>query len=167
MKRVITKIGDIFEVKISDTSKGYFQYIADDMSQLNSAVIRAFSKRYPIQTEVSPEEIINDKIEFHWHTFIKLGVKLGFWRKIANFTIKEEIDQILFRGSKDDGDPKFDIKDNISEKWFVWKINSERVEVGKLGGEYKKAEIGDVLPASTIVHRMRTGKNDFIYPRSE
>lgn len=44
MKRVLTKIGDVFEVKIDETSKKYFQYIANDMTQLNSDVIRGFKK---------------------------------------------------------------------------------------------------------------------------
>ena len=45
-KRVITKIGDVFMAIIDDTYKVYFQYITNDLEQLNSDVIRVFKKRY-------------------------------------------------------------------------------------------------------------------------
>ncbi len=167
MKRVITKIGDIFEVKISDTSKGYFQYIADDMSQLNSAVIRAFSKRYSIESDVSLDEIIAGKIDFHWHTFIKLGVKMGFWIKIGNHSNLGNLDNVMFRDTPDYGRLNFNYEYDVSKSWNVWKINGLRSEVGELTNEYKKAEVGIVLPADTVVHRMKTGKHDFVYPRFE
>ena len=45
IKRVkATKVGDVFEVKISDTEKKYMQYIASDISQLNSDVVRCLKK---------------------------------------------------------------------------------------------------------------------------
>lgn len=47
MARINTKIGDVFSVKI-DNNKKYFQYIVSDLTQLNSDVIRAFKKVYPI-----------------------------------------------------------------------------------------------------------------------
>lgn len=46
-KRIITRIGDVFEVQL-DNCKKYFQYIANDMTQLNSSVIRAFVEEYPL-----------------------------------------------------------------------------------------------------------------------
>lgn len=48
VKRIVTKIGDIFCVKTDRGCIAYFQYIANDMTQLNSSVIRVFKKRYPI-----------------------------------------------------------------------------------------------------------------------
>jgi len=43
-----TKIGDIFEVKINETEKKYFQLIAFDLTQLNSDEIVAFKKSYAV-----------------------------------------------------------------------------------------------------------------------
>ena len=49
IKRVkATKVGDVFEVKISDTQKKYMQYIASDLTQLNSDVLRIFKHIYQI-----------------------------------------------------------------------------------------------------------------------
>ena len=47
-KRIITKIGDIFCVEVDNDYKCYFQYVANDMTVLNSSVIRVFAKHYPI-----------------------------------------------------------------------------------------------------------------------
>ena len=51
MKRVRTKIGDMFSVKVSENEKKYFQLIAFDLTQLNSDVIRAFKKVYGIEEQ--------------------------------------------------------------------------------------------------------------------
>ena len=52
VKRVkATKIGDVFEVIISDTEKKYMQYVVSDLTQLNSDVVRVFSKIYLIHEE--------------------------------------------------------------------------------------------------------------------
>jgi hypothetical protein len=40
MKRVITKVGGIYEVRLDENIKKYFQYITNDRTQLNSDVIR-------------------------------------------------------------------------------------------------------------------------------
>ena len=39
-KRIVTKIGDIFSVTLDNGNKRFFQYIANDLSCLNSSVIR-------------------------------------------------------------------------------------------------------------------------------
>lgn len=39
-KRIVTKIGDVFCAEIDNRIKRYFQYIVNDMEQLNSSVIR-------------------------------------------------------------------------------------------------------------------------------
>lgn len=48
-KRVVTKIGDIFSVPISDKEKRYMQLIAFDLTQLNSDVVRIFKKNMLLQ----------------------------------------------------------------------------------------------------------------------
>ena len=63
-KRITTKIGDIFCVKLSDTEKGYFQYVANDPIQLNSSVIRALYTHYPLDANPTMEDIVSDQIEF-------------------------------------------------------------------------------------------------------
>ena len=62
MKRVYIKKGDVFVVKIDDKNKRYFQYITNDLKQLNSDVIRCFKKIYSIHENPSLDEIIKDEI---------------------------------------------------------------------------------------------------------
>ena len=62
-KRIITRIGDVFEVQL-DNCKKYFQYIANDMTQLNSSVIRTFVEEYPLDYSPILENITAGKLIF-------------------------------------------------------------------------------------------------------
>ena len=42
MTRTITKVGDVFSVLIDTNTKKYFQYVGNDLMQLNSDVIKTF-----------------------------------------------------------------------------------------------------------------------------
>lgn len=86
IKRVNTKIGNVFSVNINDTTKKYFQLIAFDLTQLNSDVIRAFKTEYLINSNPDVLEIINDEVEFYAHCVTKIGLKLGYWEKYNNCT---------------------------------------------------------------------------------
>ena len=63
--RVVTKIGDIFSVKISEIEKKYFQLIAFDLTCLNSDVIRAFKKSYTVDEKPDLSKIITDEVQFY------------------------------------------------------------------------------------------------------
>lgn len=73
MVRVKTKIGDVFVVNIDNYNKKYFQLIAYDLTQLNSDVIRAFKKTYPIDANPDLREIVNEEVGFYSHCITKLG----------------------------------------------------------------------------------------------
>lgn len=161
MARANTKIGDVYSVKIDDSSKKYFQYIVSDLTQRNSDVIRAFKKVYPINANPDLSEIVNGEVEFYAHCVTKLGLKMGYWEKVGNTDDVGNFDDVLFRSSGDNPQTK------VSQDWWVWKINEEQRRVGKLEGEPRKAEVGSVIPPDSIVHRMQTGKYDFVYPDFE
>lgn len=163
MIRVNTKIGDVFLVKLAEDCKKYFQYIISDLTQLNSDVIRAFKKMYPMDADPDLSEIVNGEVEFYAHCVTKWGIKLSYWERVGNISEIGRLDHILFRDSGDYGNPKI----KISNDWWVWKINEEQKWVGKLEGENLKAEIGIVMDAESIVHRMKTGKYDGFYPDYE
>ncbi|WP_434148432.1 Imm26 family immunity protein [Methylocaldum gracile subsp. desertum] len=163
MARVVTKIGDVFSVKLDDHNKGYFQYVANDLTQLNSDVVRVFKKTYPVGANPNLSEIVNDEIAFYAHCVTNLGVKMGVWEKVGKVPIVGELD-VLFRGTSDSGRKVGDAPVKISHNWYVWKINEEFRHVGKLEGENQKAEIGVVVNPFDIVHRMRTGEYEFFYP---
>jgi hypothetical protein len=154
-----TKIGDVFSVKLDDNRKKYFQYVANDLTQLNSDVIRAFKKTYSINASPDLSEVVTDEVDFYAHCITKWGIQLGFWERVGNIPNVGKV-EVVFRSSEDSGTPEV----KVSNNWWVWKINEEQKRVGKLRGENQKAEIGAVIPPDSIVHRMQTGKYDFVYP---
>lgn len=159
--RANTKLGDIFWVKIDNNSKKYFQFIVSDITQLNSDVIRAFKKVYPINANPDLSEIVNGEVEFYAHCVTQLGLKMGCWESVGNISNVGNFTNVLFRSSGDSPQTR------VSQNWWVWKINEEQKPVGKLEGENRKGEIGSVIPPDSIVHRMQTGKYDFVYPEFE
>lgn len=159
MKRIITKVGDVFEVTFDDGTKGYLQYIVRDLTQLNSDVVRVFRERYGADEHPDLESVVTGEVDFYAHCVTKWGVKLGFWDRVANVPYVGKVDT-LFRDSSDVGNHQV----KKSEGWWVWKVNEEQVFVGSLEGAFRMAEIGVVINPASIVHRMKTGSYDFVYP---
>lgn len=169
MKRVSTKIGDIFCVEINNNSKRYFQYITNDSKQLNSDVIRVFKKLYPIELQTDLLDIINDEIFFYAHCVTKWGVKLNYWDKVGNVKEVGEFNHILFRDTNDYGIRKGGEHIKISNNWYVWRIGDNEFErVGELVGDNRNAEIGMVINPESIVYKIVNGIYDFpFYPNYE
>lgn len=158
-KRIVIKIGDIFEVSFKSVKK-YFQYIANDRTQLNSCVIRAFQEEYPINYIPDLKKIASGKIDFHAHVDIKWGIQMRLWRKIGTTDIIGPA-IVLFRDCDEDEYVA------TSKRWFIWKINEPMTFVGELTGENKKAEIGVVKNPNEIIERMRNGQYKYLYPGFE
>lgn len=162
--RVITKIGDIFYVMLENGNKVFFQYIANDLTQLNSDVIRVFKKEYLMTEKPDYDEVLSGEIDFHAHTMINIGVKLKLFHQSGKHKVIPDIKNILFRGSRDYGVKTGDKPIKISNNWYTWRINDEKfTDVGKLDGENKNAELGPVIPPYIIVERIQTGKFNFSY----
>lgn len=166
-KRVATKIGDIFSVRINEKNKKYFQLIAFDGTQLNSDVIRAFKEEYPTDVDSDMQEIVKGEVEFYAHCITKWGVKLGYWEKVGKSDGVGRLDHILFRGTSDYGHKKGDEPIRISNNWYVWRIGEDFRDVGRLKGENRRAEIGIVMDPESIVNRMKTGEYGGFYPDFE
>jgi hypothetical protein len=152
------RIGNVFVVEF-DGKRKYFQYVADDLTQLNSRVIRVFKQVYPADAPIELSEIVKGEIEFFAHASVPIGVKLGYWSKVGHVSEVGTVD-VYFRDSNDFGNPQI----KCSQNWHVWKINEPFVDVGELKGSYQQAEIGVVVAPQMLVHRMRTGSYDFVYP---
>jgi hypothetical protein len=168
MKRVYTKVGDVFSVKIDENSKKYFQLIAFDLTQLNSDVIRAFKKVYPVEASPALSDIVSGEVEFYAHCVTKWGVKMNLWEKVGSIKEVGALDHILFRDTNDYGSKVGEEPIKVSDKWYVWHINDEDfTRVGKLTGENRKAEIGIIVTPDDVVERIKTGKYSFFYPDFE
>lgn len=167
-KRTITRIGDIFVVKIGKDRAKYFQLIAFDVTQLNSDVIRVFKKEYAIDAEPKWEEVVVGDVEFYAHSITRTGIKLGFWEKVGNAKDIGVIEEILFRGTEDYATTLGDEPISVSYNWYVWRIGDEEyTNVGALQGENTKSEIGLVFDPASIVHRIKTGEYPYSYPKFE
>lgn len=167
LKRIRTKIGDVFCAKVSESEKKYIQLIAYDMSQLNSDVIRAFSKRYKLEDNPSLDEIVNGEVDFYTHTTTRAGVKLSLWEKVGYTSQIGRTDHVLFRSALDNFRTIKEERLTVSHDWAVWHINGPRIRVGRLKGENRKAEIGLVYPPCDIIDRLQTGSYNMVYPDFE
>ena len=160
VKRIVTKIGNIFCAEIDGQYKCYFQYIANDLTELNSSVIRVFKRHYPIEYIPDFDEIVKDEVSFYAHTVLSVGIRYGYWSKVGKSKelgnlgniVFRMVDEIDFRGIKK------------SFHWHIWNINHPVISIGELTDEYRKADIGMVFSCIEIVHRIRTGKYTFDLP---
>ncbi len=155
-KRIITRIGDIFCIEIDNEYKCYFQYIAKDMSQLNSSVIRVFKRHYPMDYEYDEQEVLNDEVNFYAHTVLRAGLTNGTWYKVGKSKEVGDLTKILFRFSSDLGGGG-GVK-RKSYNWYVWKINEEYIHIGELTDDFKiKSDFGPVIPYCGISDKIRKG----------
>ena len=162
-----TKIGDIFFAKIDD-HKRYFQLVAFDLTQLNSDVIRAFKKSYPLTANPDLLEIINGEVEFYAHCVTKSGIKLNLWEKVGNNANIGDIRTILFRDTNDFGTKVGEAPIKISNNWYVWRINDDNfTRVGKLEKENRDAYIGIVINPLGILELLKGNKYPKSYPDFE
>jgi len=159
-KKTRVKEGDIFEVPLENNTKGYFQFIMLDSTQLNSEVIRVFKKRYQAEETPNLEEVVKDEIQLYAHVIIKFGIKTELWHKVGNISLESNVETPFFRGSNDYGDSNI----KVSYDWFVWKTNENFTQVGELKGEQMNYDIGSVLAAPEIPEIMNTGKSSYFYP---
>lgn len=159
IKRVkATKIGDVFEVKISDTEKRYMQYVVSDMNCLNSDVIRVFKRKYSTDNNPKIEEIVKDEVLFFKHCDTKHGIRLGIWNLYGNSNDVGNVNEIFFRDTRDQGDI-------VSSEWFIWRVNGEFKKIGKLNEETKKIDIGLIYRAEAILYMIKYDGSFYgIYP---
>lgn len=165
--RILTKIGDIFSVQISEGTNKYFQLIAYDRTQLNSDVIRAFKALYPSDTNLDLAELVKGEVDFYAHCVTKFGVRMDLWEKVGKSDDIGPLNQILFRDTNDYGHKEGEDRVRVSNNWYVWHINESFRDVGTLKGENSRAEIGIVVNPHDIVERMKTGQYGFFYPGFE
>ena len=154
VKRVVTKIGNIFCVEVDSKNKRFFQYITTDMSVLNSSVIRVFKKTYPIDWKPDMDVIVDDEVDFYAHTVLSVGIRNNTWYKVGTNKNVGDTENIMFR---------YFSEGNISHltksyRWYVWKINHDFVKVGEMTDEYRHFDLGPVYSYMQIENKIKTGK---------
>jgi len=156
-----TVIGDVFCAQIDENQKRYIQYIVSDLTQLNSDVIRAFKKVYPISDNPDLLEIVNGEVDFYAHCVTKAGIKRELWKKIGNIQNVGNLKYIIFKSKGDYTKP------SIQNDWWIWRINGEHVDVGELKGECKQAHLGLVFSPEDIMHKLKTGSYPGVFAHFE
>ena len=153
-KRIVTKIGYVFCIEIEGQYKCYFQYVANDLTQLNSSVIRVSKTRYPIDYVPDIEAIVNDEVYFYAHTILRVGIDAGAWYKVGKSKNIGEPDKIMFKLFSE-GDYSQMTK---SYRWYVWQLNKEHVFIGEQTDAIRGYDLGWVVPYIDIVSKIKTGK---------
>ena len=153
-KRIVTRIGDVFCVEIDKEYKCYFQYVANDMTQLNSSVIRVFRRHYPMDYVPDLDEIVTDEVHFYAHTILYGGIYYGIWYKVGKHADLGDTENIMFRLFSEGSYAHL----TKSYKWYCWYINKEHFDIGEMKPEYKNADIGWVFPYEEIVSKIKTDK---------
>lgn len=159
-KRIVTKIGDIFCAEIDNQYKRYFQYIVNDMEQLNSSVIRVFKKHYHIDYKPIIDNITKDEVEFYAHTILRFGILYNAWYKVGNTKeVGDSYKNVLFGTAQDviiHSTKEMEWVDPM-DNWYIWYINEPHVRIGKLTKEYQHVERGEVISYVDIVARLKLG----------
>ncbi len=160
-KRIVTKIGDVFCVEVDNAYKRYFQYFCNDMSQLNSSVIRVFKKRYPMDYKPKPEDIVKDEVDFYAHTILRNGIEDELWYKVGKVKGEfEEDKKIPIFGTCQDTEYTNEgiIHVDPDSNWYVWRINCPFKSIGKLPEKYRDVvDWGSVKPDIEIFDRIKYG----------
>lgn len=162
-KRIVTNIGNVFCVDIDGKYKCYFQYICNDISMLNSSVIRVFKTRYPLDYKPILMEIITGEVSFYAHTILRAGIQFNIWKKVGNATLvnADNIKKVLFGFTKDHlyiGNETISVDPLLN--WTIWHVNENLIEIGKLPEKYYDStdlEYGVVIPYHEIVNRIKLG----------
>ena len=158
-KRVMTRIGDIFCVEFEDR-KVYFQFIAVDMSELNSITIRVFKKEYPLDYVFDAEDIVKGDVSFYAHTCLQPGLKQGLWTKVGKSKNVGDLSKVLFRTTS-----AWSPQNLKSYRWWVGGINGEYTMIGELTDEYRKTtHMGWVVPPIDIVKKIEFGEYQGVLP---
>ena len=153
-KRIVTKIGDVFCVEVDNEYKCFFQYVANDMTVLNSSVIRVFKEHYPIDYKPNLDEIVRGNVHFYAHTILRFGILYNAWYKVGRHDDIGNPKEICFRWFKEIDFSKI----NKSYNWTIWKINEERHFIGEVTDKYKHIDLGIVFTYEDVVSKIATGK---------
>ena len=150
MAKKNTVIGDVFAVKLDDMHCRYFQYVGNDLTQLNSDVIRVFKKIYTLDSPPDLEEITSGEIAFFAHCVTKWGIDKNLWERVGNIKRVGNWGDALFKMPAQLGAAK-------GEGWWVWKVNQKMENVSALSGANAMAVNGVVINPNSIANFVKSG----------
>lgn len=154
-------LGNIFSFETAYGKKRYFQYICNDISCMNTQVIRVFKTVYSAKDNPPVEKIVADEIDFYAHTIVRVGIIDNVWHKVetSNDLGLDKLNKItfvlFFTADELTGLPSIQTDRPL---WKIWKSN-ERIhwcsDINEMSPKY--LEIGSILPIHQIVNRLNDG----------
>jgi hypothetical protein len=155
MTNTIIKVGDVFEIPLSENRKSYGQYAFADKKV--GPLIRVFDIIVQNGEILDLETIVKIPLRFPpIITGVVAAMRKGFWKKLDNISVKDFVY------------PKFvstlyDGKTGKPGAWFLWD-GEKSINVGnKLAEEYKGLEYLIVWNPSDVTQRIETGLYPFPY----
>ena len=98
-KRIIAKVGFVYEAKTAADSKVHLQLVAIDQANLNSDIVAVFKGNN--LTDDDPEKIAQAKMVLYAHTTVSQGVRKQVLRKIGKAPVYLNTDDLVFKYRRD------------------------------------------------------------------
>lgn len=144
------RVGDIFQIPLSDSRKAYGQYVKKDPM---GPVVKIFDL-------ITEENIEPDKVRAAGLLFppvitgLFAAVKSGLWKRIGHIPISNFEYQNFISAT-------YDEKTKQVGTWYLWD-GDHFVPLGKtLPEQYKQLEQLIVWEPKTLVRRIETGENPY------
>lgn len=166
-KRIVTKVGDVYQTKETAEGRRYLQLVAIDLIDLNSDVVVVFADQKG--ADEPPNIEADSEIEFYTHTTVSQGVREGLWEKVGSRAVAVDLSSLVFKSYY--GPDIADVAKNMDPgmlppvpypNWAVWTpADQERRYVSGAEGIPVKAERGGVFPAPDVLYRIEHGRSEF------
>ncbi|MGD0505461.1 MAG: hypothetical protein ABSD02_22290 [Steroidobacteraceae bacterium] len=159
MSALRRKLGDVYRISLTDGNFGFMQHVANDATQLGSAVVLVLRKTYPPSATFAFEkELVRDG--FFAHVFLKAGKILHIWEHFhwLQPVVQGPIPVIWAICSVKD------MQLDTSRHWKLWRTNDE-MHAPSSQEELTNAELGLVISPPQIVQRIEHGAYLIRYPR--
>ncbi len=169
-KRVITKVGDVFNVASDKYGTWYLQLVYLDVANMNSDVVIGIHLSDDDQ-DMAITETVKLSYTFYLHTTVKFGVKEGLLEKIGNVPVVADISNMSFKYYRDHN--HIEILRRTAERtgnrslapkyaepyWDIWTLGDASFHsVSGEEGNDTKAEPGAIFPPQTIIERIKIGR---------
>jgi len=155
-RKPIIKLGDVFEIPLSDGRKAYGQYVYSDSG---GPIMRIFNYFTLPNEKLDLQAIDTKKLLFPpVYAGIMGAVRAKVWKVIGELPF----DDYKFEGFLSEIK---EIGTNKVKRWFFWDGKTSHDLGCSLPKKYVNFENTAVYPADMIAERIETGFNMFEYPK--
>jgi hypothetical protein len=151
MQRKKIKIGDVFEISLSDGCIAYGQYVFKD--QKMGPLVQIFDVITKDKIEIT--NLKNAKLLFPpVITGVFAAIKSEFWKVVGHLPVENFVYPKFISAH-------YNEKTWVAHNWFLWDGEKYTRLGSKLPVEYSKLEYLLVWDPRNLVHRIETGENPY------